>query len=185
MLELLRHPWPWYISGPLIGLTVPLLLFLGNKSFGISSSFRHLCAAIPNKIPFFNYDWRKKGIWNLVFVSGVLLGGFLGGVLLANPGRLQVSSQTTLELAKLGITVDGNLAPATLFSWEQLFTWRGFVMLIVGGFLVGFGTAYAGGCTSGHAIMGLSDLQLPSLVAVVGFFIGGLISTHFLLPLLF
>jgi uncharacterized protein len=185
MLELLRHPWPWYISGPLIGLTVPLLLLLGNKSFGISPNFRHLCAAIPNKISFFNYDWRREGFWNLVFVLGILLGGFLGGVLLANPEPLQVSPQTTSELAGLGITVDGNLAPATLFNWAQLFTWQGFITFVVGGFLVGFGTAYAGGCTSGHAIMGLADLQLPSLVAVLGFFIGGLISTHFLLPLLF
>jgi uncharacterized protein len=194
MLELLRHPWPWYISGPLIGLTVPLLLFLGNKSFGISSSLRHLCAALldktldktqPNKIPFFNYDWRKTGSWNLVFAVGILLGGCLGGILLANPEPLQISAKTTADLAQLGVTVDGNFAPATLFNWAQLFTWQGFVMFVLGGFLIGFGTAYAGGCTSGHAIMGLADLQLPSLVAVIGFFIGGLISTHFILPLLF
>jgi uncharacterized protein len=184
MLELFQHAWPWYLSGPLIGLTVPLLLVLGNKSFGISSNLRHLCAVLPSKFSFFKYNWRKEGSWNLIFALGILLGGFLGGVLLSNPEPLHVSPQTTAELAALGVQVDGSLAPTALFSWAQLFTWQGFVLMVVGGFLVGFGTTYAGGCTSGHAIMGLSDLQLPSLVAVIGFFVGGLISTHFLLPYL-
>ena len=59
------------------------------------------------------------------------------------------------------------------------------MVLAVGGFLVGFGTRYAGGCTSGHAISGLSNLQLPSLVAVIGFFIGGLVMTHLIFPYLY
>jgi uncharacterized protein len=184
ILDSLRQPWPWYIAGPLIGLTVPLLLFLGNKEFGISSNLRHLCAMLPSKINFFNYDWRKVGGWNLMFAVGLLLGGFLGGVLLANPEPLRVSAKTTADLAALGVSVDGGLAPAAIFSWANLFTLQGFIFIVVGGFLVGFGTAYAGGCTSGHAIMGLSDLQLPSLVAVIGFFAGGLIVTHLLFPLL-
>jgi uncharacterized protein len=184
ILDFLRQPWPWYVAGPLIGLTVPLLLFLGNKEFGISSNLRHVCAMLPGKIEFFNYDWRGRGGWNLMFAVGLLLGGFLGGFLLANPEPLQVSAKTTAELAALGVSVDGGLAPTTIFSWANLFTWQGFIFIVVGGFLVGFGTAYAGGCTSGHAIMGLADLQLPSLVAVIGFFAGGLLMTHLLLPLL-
>jgi uncharacterized membrane protein YedE/YeeE len=119
-----------------------------------------------------------------MFAIGILLGGFIGGFLLGNPEPLQVSSQTTSDLAALGIPVDGNLAPETIFSWANLFSLQGFIFMVVGGFLIGFGTAYAGGCTSGHAIMGLSDLQLPSLVAVIGFFAGGLITTHLLFPLL-
>ncbi len=184
ILEFLQQPWPWYISGPLIGLTVPLLLLLGNKEFGISSNLRHVCAMIPSKVDFFNYDWRGKGGWNLMFAIGLLLGGFIGGVLLANPEPLQVSAKTTSDLAALGVPVNGQLAPDTIFSWANLFSLQGFIFIIVGGFLIGFGTAYAGGCTSGHAIMGLSDLQLPSLVAVIGFFAGGLIVTHLLFPLL-
>jgi uncharacterized protein len=184
ILDFLRQPWPWYVAGPLIGLTVPLLLFLGNKEVGISSNLRHVCAMLPSKIAFFKYDWRKVGGWNLMFASGLLLGGFLGGVLLANPEPLQVSAKTITELAALGVSVDGGLAPTTIFSWANLFTLQGFTFIVVGGFLIGFGTAYAGGCTSGHAIMGLADLQLPSLVAVIGFFAGGLIVTHLFFPLL-
>src|SRR5690606_31044476 len=73
MMDLIRQPWPWYIAGPLIGLTVPLLLLIGNKSFGISSSLRHVCAAcVPAKIPFFSYDWKKE-VWNLFFAGGIIL----------------------------------------------------------------------------------------------------------------
>ncbi len=184
ILDFLRQPWPWYIAGPLIGLTVPLLLFLGNKEFGISSNLRHVCAMLPNKIQFFKYDWRGAGGWNLMFALGLLLGGFLGGVVLGNPEGLHVSARTTADLAAFGVTVDGSFVPESIFSWTNLFTLQGFLFIVVGGFLVGFGTAYAGGCTSGHAIMGLSDVQLPSLVAVIGFFVGGLIVTHLLFPLL-
>jgi len=181
ILEALRHPWPWYIAGPLIGLTVPLLLLLGNKQFGISENFRTICAMIPNKVPFLNYDWRAQ-TWNLVFAAGILLGGLVGGVLLANPEPLRVAAATTQDLAAVGVAVDGELVPTTLFSWSNLFTLQGFILMVVGGFLIGFGTRYAGGCTSGHAIMGLSALQLPSLVAVIGFFAGGLLMTHLFLP---
>lgn len=55
--------------------------------------------------------------------------------------------------------------------------------MVIGGFLVGFGTAYAGGCTSGHAIAGLADRQAASLLAVCGFFAGGLTCTYLVLPL--
>lgn len=188
MFELLRQSWPWYVAGPLIGLTVPLLLLLGNKDFGISSNLRHMCAVLPSRLTkaeFFNYNWRAAGGWNLLFALGLVLGGLLGGVLLANPEPLRVAASTTADLAALGIAVDGGFVPTTLFSWVNLFSLQGFLLIVGGGFLVGFGTAYAGGCTSGHAITGLANLQLPSLVAVIGFFIGGLVSTHFFLPLLF
>jgi uncharacterized protein len=179
MFDFIFQPWPWYVSGPLIGLTVPMLLLLGNKSFGISSNLRHMCAVIPNRIGFFNYDWRKES-WNLIFAVGVLLGGFLGSLVFS--GGLELSAKTTADLAALNVSVDGTLAPVALFSWASLFTLKGFLLMVGGGFLIGFGTAYAGGCTSGHSIMGLADFQLPSLVATLGFFAGGLISTHLLLP---
>jgi hypothetical protein len=182
MIEILSKPWPWYIAGPLIGLTVPVLLLLGNKSFGISSSLRHICAAcFPANIPFFKYDWKKE-VWNLFFVSGILIGGWLASTLLANPSDMDVSATLLNDLKSYGIQDKSHLVPADLFNWQALLTPRGIVMMVLGGFLVGFGTRYAGGCTSGHAIMGLSNLQWPSLVATVCFMAGGFIMTHLLLP---
>ena len=182
MLEFLKQPWPWYVAGPLIGLTIPLLLIMGNKSFGISSSLRHICAAcIPAKIPFFQYNWKKE-IWYLFFVTGVTAGGFIAYHFLANPDPVEIHPALASELKKYGITASKNLVPETLVSWESLFTWRGFLMMVGGGFLVGFGTRYAGGCTSGHSIMGLSNLQLPSLIATICFMAGGFVMANLILP---
>ena len=181
MIESLSKPWPWYIAGPLIGLIVPALLILGNKSFGISASLRHLCAAcLPAKIPFFHYDWKKEA-WNLFFVLGIFIGAILATILLADPLPVQINPKLSNELAKFGISNYSALVPRDLFSWSSLLTARGFILMVVGGFLVGFGTRYAGGCTSGHSIMGLSTLQLPSLVATICFMIGGFIMTNFIL----
>lgn len=182
MLDIITKPWPWYVAGPLIGLTVPALLLIGNKSFGISSSLRHICAAcLPANIPFFHYDWKKE-VWNLFFVAGILIGGFLAAHFLANPAPMQIHPDLMADLAKNNITDTSHLVPADLFNWQALTTARGLIMMVAGGFLVGFGTRYAGGCTSGHAIMGLSTLQWPSLVATCCFMAGGFIMTHLLLP---
>lgn len=184
MLDFIKHPWPWYIAGPLIGLTVPALLLLGNKSFGISSSLRHICAAcIPANISFFKYDWKKEA-WNLFFVAGILVGGFIAAQLLANPNPVQVHPKLTNELAGYGVNDYSELVPVQLMNWSGLFTLKGFLLMVFGGFLVGFGTRYAGGCTSGHAIMGLSNLQWPSLVATICFMVGGFIMANLLLPII-
>ena len=184
MLSFIKDPWPWYVAGPLIGLTVPLLLILGNKTFGISSSLRHICAScLPAKIPFFNYDWKKE-IWNLVFVLGIFLGGAIAFYLLSNHNPVEIHPTLAAELAGYGITNISNLIPQELFNWEMLFSLKGFIMMVGGGFLVGFGTRYAGGCTSGHAIMGLSNLQWPSLVATICFMVGGFIMANLILPLI-
>jgi len=182
MLEFLKQPWAWYVAGPLVGLTVPLLLIIGNKSFGISSSLRHICAScVPANIPFFKYDWKKE-IWNLLFVFGILIGGAVAISLLSNPNPVEVNPKLAEELAGYGITNYNNLIPEDLINWQSLFTLKGFILMVVGGFLVGFGTRYAGGCTSGHAIMGLSNLQLPSLIATICFMIGGFIMANLILP---
>lgn len=182
MLEFLKQPWPWYVAGPLIGLMVPALLLIGNKSFGISSSLRHICAAcLPGKISFFRYDWKKE-IWNLFFVVGILMGGFIAIQLLTTGDPIQVNPKLQAELATYGITNYNSFVPEDLFTWPSLLSVRGLVMTVAGGFLVGFGTRYAGGCTSGHAIMGLSNLQWPSLVATISFMTGGFIVANIVLP---
>jgi uncharacterized protein len=181
-MEWVKQPWPWYVAGPLIGLMVPLLLLIGNKSFGVSSSLRHICAAcLPGNIPFFQYDWKKEA-WNLFFVSGILLGGLIAASVLNNPAPVQLNPRLVRELQGYGVSDFSGLMPQDLFNWKSLFSPRGFALTVAGGFLVGFGTRYAGGCTSGHSIMGLSTLQWPSLVATICFMTGGFIMANLLLP---
>ena len=180
----MQQPWPWYVAGPLIGLTVPALLILGNKNFGISSSLRHICAScMPANIPFFKYNWRKE-VWNLFFVFGIFLGGIITAMFFTNPNPVEVHPNLAKELASYGITDFRNLVPSELMNWESLFTLRGLVMMVGGGFLVGFGTRYAGGCTSGHSIMGIANLQLPSLIATISFMVGGFLMANVLVPII-
>jgi len=182
MIEFLKQPWPWYVAGPLIGLVVPALLLLGNKHFGISANLRHVCAAcFPSNIKFFRYDWKKEA-WNMFFVGGILIGGFIAAQALANDTPVQVAPALAKELESYDIKNHSHLLPAEIFSWESLLSVRGLVLLVGGGFLVGFGTRYAGGCTSGHAIMGLSNLQLPSLIATISFMAGGFLMANWILP---
>ena len=179
-MEILRQPWPWYLTGAIIGLTVPALLLLGNKRLGISSTLRQACAAC-GLYPTAHFDW-KKDQWNIYFVAGVVIGGFIGGVLLRNPDAVAISANTNAYLQTYGIETGTSLIPESIFNWQALLTLRGVLLLVVGGFFVGFGTRYAGGCTSGHAIMGLSNLQWPSLVATISFMAGGFIMANLILP---
>ena len=160
-MDWIFQPWPWYVSGPLIGLLVPALLLLSGRSFGVSTSFQHIGAMCSprSRLPYFKgYDWRANS-WRLVFVAGIVFGAFVGATLLSD-------------------------AP-TQFLPTEYYSWAGIIALTVGGLLVGFGTRYANGCTSGHTIMGLSNLQWVSLVASVSFFVGGLIMVHVVGPILF
>jgi uncharacterized protein len=185
MLDLISGPWPWYVAGPLIGAMVPVFLILGNRGFGVSSNFRHACAAVaPVRPDFLRYDWRRAGGWNLVFALGILAGGYIAAFVIGHPDTVAISPATQRDLAALGITETTGFVPSQIFAFEAMLSWRGFAFLILGGFLVGFGTAYAGGCTSGHGVAGLANFQLASLIAVIGFFTGGLLGTFLLLPLL-
>jgi len=185
MLELIRQPWAWYTSGAVIALVMILLLFFG-KSFGFSSNLRIICSACGagKNVSFFDFDWRSQ-TWNLLFLLGAILGGFIAAEFLSTGEAVQISQATVQDLHKLGLSAPNGLQPNEIFSREALFSARNFLILLLGGFMIGFGSRYAGGCTSGHAISGLSNLQLPSLIAVIGFFIGGLITTFVLLPLIF
>jgi uncharacterized membrane protein YedE/YeeE len=182
MIEWIKNPWPWYVGGPLIGLTVPLLLIFGNKRLGVSSSLRHICAVcFPGSIGFFKYDWKRE-IWNLFFVFGIAAGAFIAATTLSNHQPITINANLVSQLKEYGINNYSKLAPPDLFNWSALFTVKGFILMIAGGFLVGFGTRYAGGCTSGHSIMGISNLQWPSLVATICFMIGGIVMANFILP---
>lgn len=184
MFDILRQPWPWYVGGPLIGLMVPLLLYIGNQSFGVSSSFRHMCSAtVPAGLEYFDYNWKEHK-WNIWLVAGMIIGGFLGGFVFGNPHPIRLAADTKQQLSALGIHDFSGLIPGGLFNWNNLLTIRGFIVMVVGGFLVGFGARYAGGCTSGHAITGMAAFQKASLISVVFFFVGGLLVTYFLLPLI-
>ena len=184
-MEFIYNPWPWYVAGPIIALIMVLLIVFG-KSFGMSSNLRTICAiaGAGKYSDFFKYDWRNQ-IWNLVLVLGAAIGGFIAHNYMMIDHNIELNQITIDELQSLGIKNPGSsYLPDELFGLEALSSLYGWIYLIFGGILIGFGTRYAGGCTSGHAISGLSNMQLPSLIAVIGFFIGGLLMTHFILPYL-
>ncbi len=191
MIEFISQPWHWSISGAMIALVMFLLLYLGER-FGVSSSFKAMCAigGAGSKFSYFNYNWKDHD-WLLMFVVGSIIGGGIASTFLGSSVPVLVSDATVADLAALGIRAPQTLSEGAGFIPEEIFnptylaSWQGIVVMVVGGFLIGFGTRWAGGCTSGHAISGLSNLQLPSLVAVIGFFIGGLVMTHLLFPLIF
>src|SRR5687767_11055968 len=144
-MNLLTQPWPWYIAGPLIGLMVPILLLIGNKSFGISSSLRHICAScVPGKVKFFNYNWKAES-WNLMFVLGVTIGGLISGYFLQNMNPVQLSESAIESMNAMGVKNYSGLIPEDIFNFQNLLTAKGFTLMVVGGFFVGFGTRYAGG----------------------------------------
>ena len=185
-MEFIIEPWPWYVAGPGISLVMFLLYYCGEK-FGVSSNLETICSigGAGRFVDYFKFDWTTK-IWNLVFVFGGIVGGFLASNYLTNSNEVLLNPQTVADLAEIGIQNAGSqYLPAEIFSLETAATLKGFIILLVAGIFVGFGTRWAGGCTSGHATVGLSSFQRPSLIAVIGFFIGGLIMTWFILPLLF
>jgi uncharacterized protein len=184
-MDFISQTWAWYISGFIIGIIMLLLVYFG-KTFGMSSNLRTLCtlAGAGKRVAFFDFDW-KASRWNLVVVLGAMLGGFVAVHYMSAPTNVAINPQTVEQLASLGIDApDGKLVPDALFGSSVFESPKGIIVLLLGGFLIGFGSRYAGGCTSGHAITGLSNLQVPSLKSVIGFFIGGLIMAHLLLPLL-
>lgn len=192
VMNFLSQPWPWYISGAAIAGVMLLLIFSG-KHFGVSASMRATCSALGagKSSEFFNFDWKGAQGWNMLFVLGAVIGGFIATYFMSSPEPMELGARTIEHVQSIGFSapeaseMTSGALPAEFADTSFIFSLKGLLMFIVGGFLVGFGARYAGGCTSGHAISGLSDLQLPSLIAVIGFFIGGLAMTHFLMPLIF
>ncbi|MCY4780456.1 YeeE/YedE thiosulfate transporter family protein [Sphingobacterium sp. UT-1RO-CII-1] len=182
-MEWLMNPWPWYVGGAIVAVVMLLLILLG-KTFGFSSNFRTMCSALGGgkSCEFFRFDWKSQQ-WNLMFLLGTIIGGFLSVQFLSNGEAPDIATATVEKLHNLGFASAGtSYYPTEIF---EIWSLKNIAILAIGGILVGFGTRYAGGCTSGHAISGLSDLQLPSLIAVIGFFIGGLVMVHVLFPLIF
>lgn len=185
-MEWIFEPWPWYVSGPLIAGIMFLLLF-GGKTFGMSSNLRTMCSigGAGKKADYFKFDWKAQR-WNLVVVAGAVIGGFIAANLLSYETAVNINPETIDTLENLGFSSAGEAyLPNELFATDALKEPKSLMILLTGGLLIGFGARYAGGCTSGHAISGLSNLQLPSLIAVIGFFIGGLVMVHLLFPLIF
>jgi uncharacterized membrane protein YedE/YeeE len=185
-MDFILQPWPWYVAGPLIALILFLLTYFG-KNFGMSSNLRTMCTigGAGKFSDFFKFDWKSQQ-WNLIVVAGAIIGGFIAANFLTADPTVDLNPKTVVALQEMGFQNPGSsYVPAEIYGWEAVLSVKGLLILIVGGFLVGFGSRYAGGCTSGHAISGLSNLQLPSLIAVIGFFIGGLIMTHLILPFIF
>lgn len=187
--DFISQPWPWWVAGPMIALIMFLLLWFG-KEFGMSANLRIMCAAdgADEYSDFFKFDWQSQG-WNLMVALGAMFGGYIAAHYFTQPGMdvAHVSAATIESLEKLHFNYKQGEVPLVpeFYDWSALFTWRGLLIIVGGGFLVGFGARYAGGCTSGHAISGLSALQLPSLIAVIGFFLGGMFMTYFIFPLIF
>jgi|TARA_B100000768_G_scaffold54035_1_gene52526 uncharacterized membrane protein YedE/YeeE len=185
-MDFIFEPWPWYVGGPLIALTLFLYFYFG-KNFGASTNFETLCtmAGAGKVSDYFKKDWKERD-FALMFVLGLIIGGFISSTYLIPNQAIDLSPTTLQELTDLGFSNVGNqYFPDEIFGDDALFSFKGFLILLISGILIGFGTRYAGGCTSGHAITGLSSLQIPSLLAVIGFFIGGIIATWFLIPLIF
>ncbi|MDC0514451.1 YeeE/YedE family protein [Flavobacteriaceae bacterium] len=182
-MEWIFNPWPWYIGGPMIALIMFLLLYFG-KNFGMSSNLRTFCTicGAGKSNEFFNFDWKTQQ-WNLMVSAGAIIGGALAAHFLSTDSSVAIHPDTITKLQDLNINSAGvSYLPEELFSMQALMQPKVLLILSIGGFLVGFGARYAGGCTSGHAISGLSNLQLVSLYTVIGFFIGGLFMNHLLLP---
>ncbi len=185
-MEFIYGTWPWYVSGPLIALVMFALLFMG-KQFGVSSNLRTICTlgGAGSVSKFFKIDWKKE-TWNLLFVLGGAIGGFIASTFLS-ADSVSINPDVARQLSQdFNINSAGTaFLPPEIFSTAQLDQPGTIAILLVAGLLIGFGTRYAGGCTSGHAISGLSNLQFPSLLAVIGFFLGGLIMINLLYPIIF
>lgn len=181
-MNLFATGWPWYVSGPLIFVTMALLVLLGRR-FGVSSNLESICtiAGAGRVAPYFRVNWRDR-TWNLVFIAGAMTGGLLTHVLGAAGRIVPISPRTVATLASWGFAHDPGFAPASLMGSQALSSPVAWGLLGVGGFLVGFGTRWANGCTSGHGVSGLADLQRGSLVATLSFFAGGVVVTNLVLP---
>ncbi|MDX1477391.1 MAG: YeeE/YedE thiosulfate transporter family protein [Saprospiraceae bacterium] len=185
-IDQISQPWHWAVSGAAIAGIVFLMTWMG-RSFGVSTSFKGWCSLLGagRRFKFFQMDLKDE-LWRFMFVIGAVIGGVIAVSFLRSPEPVDISAATVEYLGGLGIDYPAadhkmlGFFPTSLFNFSNI---TGLLLAVAGGFLVGFGARYGQGCTSGHAITGLSHLQVQSLLTVIGFFIGGLVMTHLLFPL--
>ena len=186
MTDFIMNPWPWYVAGPLITLIMFFQMYLGKK-LGVSSNFQTMCSvAGANKLAdYFRIDVKSK-IWGFVFIVGIVIGGYISANYLSYDHKVNLSSHTVSSLKQLGFDpIDDEYVPSKIYDLRGGKNTEGILILLIGGIFVGFGARYANGCTSGHAISGTSNLQIPSFIALAGFFIGGLIMVYLIYPIIF
>lgn len=165
---LLLHDLPaihWAAAGAGIAAVTLTLLFVLNRRLGISTGFEDVCSLVL-KAPYFRRErlLSARG-WRLPFLAGLVLGGVISAVL---GGGWSPSWELGMLDQRLGLGHAGKL-----------------IWMFVGGLFIGFGTRLAGGCTSGHGIFGLSNLEWPSLVSTISFMGGGVVTTHLIYRVLF
>jgi uncharacterized protein len=158
-------PLHWAIAGAGIAAVTLGLLFLTNRRLGISAGFEDVCSLVLQQPYFVRSGLRSARKWRLPFVGGLILGGFLSAI--GGGGW-----QPTWALGMFDQVI--GFGPAGKIAW-----------MFVAGLFIGFGTRLGGGCTSGHGIFGLSNLELPSLVTTISFMAGGILTTQLLYRVVF
>ena len=167
-MNLILHNVPaihWALAGGAIAAITLTLLYVSNRRLGISTGFEDVCSLVLDA-PYF----RRSAVvdargWRLPFLGGLVLGGVLSAV-------LSGGWAPTWDLGMFDTVIGGG--PMVKVAW-----------MFVGGLFIGFGTRLAGGCTSGHGIFGLSNLELPSLVSTVSFMAAGLVTTNLIYRVIF
>lgn len=162
MEYLLLERWSPYIAGIGIGILSWFTFLLSDKPIGCSTSFVTTSGMIEK---LFQGDkvnrkaYYQKHIpainWQLLFVIGIFIGAFLSAWL---SGQFEFRWLPQKWLSKFGLTPV--LRTTTAF---------------LGGILMGLGSRWANGCTSGHGISGAMQLTVSSWLATICFFAGGLI----------
>ena len=158
---------PWYISGPLIGLTVPLLLIVNEKQFGTSSSFRFIGSKLFKKTKYFIYK-NEIDAWQFHFAIGLVISSIIIPTLIDIENISKIEENSTYGLIN-----------------KKIYDFSNIFIFFIGGMFIGYGSRYANGCTAGHCIMGISQFSLSSLISTVSFFIGGLFVSHIIIPIIF
>ena len=133
-MDFILQPWPWYVAGPLITLVMFLLFYFGKK-FGVSSNLETLCAigGAGNLVDFFKFDW-KKNTWNLLFILGVIIGGFITYQWLTPSEVVAINPQTIQDLSDLGFQNAGaQYLPDEIFGSDTMFSLKGFLLLLIAG----------------------------------------------------
>ena len=164
---LTRARWAPYLVGAGIGVLSWLAFLLSDHPLGVSTAYARTAGMVEKavrgeKVKEKEYYQEHEPVvdWEWMLVLGLLVGATASAVL-SGDFRWEV------------------VPP----MWEGGFGYSPVVRIavaVLGGWLIGFGARWAGGCTSGHGISGALQLVISSWLAALCFFIGG-IAAAFLL----